>query len=272
MNHDMGAVQRLQQITVILDRPSHPGNIGATARAMKNMGLSHLRLIAPRLFPHPEAVDFAAGAADILDHVEVFDDLPAAVADIHILVATSNRPRKQRKTILTPEELGARCPGLLQDPRVRMGLLFGTERSGLETEDIERADLLCHIPTAGTYSSLNLSQAVMIVAYELLRGTGLGDSFAHDPLTQGVPATADQMERLFQHMESVLKEIDFVKSGQHRHMMGSMKAIFHRAGLDRREVAILRGILHEIVASRERAGLDRLNHEDKNPESGLHDP
>ncbi|MBF0158887.1 MAG: RNA methyltransferase [Magnetococcales bacterium] len=240
------------QIHIILDRPAHAGNIGAAARAMKNMGFSHLRLVSPRQFPHPDAWNFATGAGDVIDQARQFDTIADAVADLHILVATSNRPRGQRQRVVTPRQLGQQVTDLLATPALKMGLLFGTERTGLETVDVERADLLCNIPTSG-YGSINLAQAVLIVTYEIMLGLSLGHSFAANPLEQGDKATAAQMDRLFQHLEQVLLDIDFVKSGQHRHLMGSLKAVLHRAALNQREVAILHGILTEVIASRDRA-------------------
>ncbi|MBF0143536.1 MAG: RNA methyltransferase [Magnetococcales bacterium] len=237
---------------VILDRPAHAGNIGSVARAMKNMGIKGLRLVRPRQFPHPEAVDFAVGAVDILETVELFSTLPEAVADLNFLVATTNRYRGQRHEVVTPRQLGERMEGLRARPATRMGILFGTERSGLETRDLDRADLILNIPTDGDYGSLNLSQAVLLVAYELMLAEGRGKGIAFDPTGAGPLAGTEDLERFFEQLESVLREIDFLKPKQSRHMMGSLRAIFHRAALDRREVAILRGIFSEVIASRGR--------------------
>ncbi len=242
----------LEEIVLILDRPAHAGNIGAAVRAMSNTGFRRLRLVAPRQFPHADAVNFAAGAASLLDGVERFDDMAGAVADLNVLVATSNRPRGQRQTVLTPRELGPRLRRELTRPGTRVGLLFGTERTGLETVDVERADILCNIPTAGSHGSLNLAQAVMVVTYELMLGLGAGDSFRFDPHREGPRASAAELARLFEHMESVLYAIGFLAPKQKRHMMGSLRALFHRAALDSREVSILRGIWHEVIASRDR--------------------
>ena len=242
----------LNEVTIILVRPAHGGNIGAVARAMDNMGFSRLRLVAPRQFPHADALDFAAGAAPVLDGARVYDDVAAAVADLNYLVATSNRSRGQRHTVLTPRELGQRLPGVAARPDARIGILFGTERTGLETVDVARCDVVCNIPTAGTNGSLNLAQAALVVLYELMLGTGAGASFAFDPHSQGSRADGASMERFFQHLETVLRQIGFLVPTQKRHMMGSLRALFLRAAPDRREVAILRGILNEVIASRDR--------------------
>ncbi|MBF0263069.1 MAG: RNA methyltransferase [Magnetococcales bacterium] len=240
------------QLVVILDRPAHPGNIGAVARAMGNTGFSRLRLVAPRQFPHPDADAYAVGCTGILEQAEIFEDIPAAIADLHLVVATSNRARGQRQVVVTPDELGITLRETLQQPDIRAGILFGTERTGLLSEDVERANLVCHIPTRGEQGSLNLGQAVLIVQYALMQAFQRERGMAHDPFREDLPATAAAMEHLFTHMEETLTTIGFLKEGQKRHMMGSIKAMFQRAGLDRREVSILRGILHEVVAWRER--------------------
>lgn len=242
----------VERVVVILDRPAHAGNIGAAVRAMGNMGLSRLRLIAPRQFPHEDAIQFAAGYHHLLENVMLFASMEEAVADLNFLVATSNRPRGQRHTVRTPRQLGQELPELLAWPGTEIGLLFGTERTGLETIDLERAHYVCNIPTAGPSGSLNLGQSVLIVAYEIMMGLSGGQSFAFDPTRDAVRANASEMSRLFEHMREMLLGIGFLKEEQSRHMMGSLKALLHRASLDQREVSILRGILNEILTFRQR--------------------
>ncbi|MBF0213238.1 MAG: RNA methyltransferase [Magnetococcales bacterium] len=241
-----------EQLVVILDRPAHAGNIGSVARAMGNTGFSRLRLIHPRQFPHPDAEAYAVGCTSILERAELFPDIPSALADCHLVVATTNRHRGQRQLVLPPERLGERIRPVLATPGLRVGILFGTERTGLLSEDVERAGLICHIPTRGEQGSLNLSQAVLIVLYALMHSLGQEQGMAHDPFRDDPPATAATLERLFEHMEQTLTTIGFIKPGQHRHMMGSLRALFQRAGLDHREASILRGILHEVLAFRDR--------------------
>lgn len=245
-----------QQIVVILDRPAHGGNIGATARAMGTMGLSRLRLVNPRQFPHEDAIHYATGYTAILEQAELFDNLPAAVADLNYLVATSNRSRGQRHTVWTPRQLAQEIPTLLAWPGTTVGLLFGTERTGLETIDLERAHALCNIPTYDGSGSLNLGQAVQVVVYEIMLGMGAEKSFAFDPTREGERANAGEMERFFEHLRDVLLTIGFLRGEQYRHIMGSLKALFHRASLDRREISILRGILNEVLAYRKRPPIE----------------
>ncbi|MEO5378538.1 MAG: RNA methyltransferase [Magnetococcus sp. DMHC-6] len=236
----------------ILDQPAHAGNVGASWRGLANMGFERLRLVAPRQFPHPDAIAYAAGAAEGLEKIEVFSDLNSALADVNFLVATSNRSRGQRHTVFTPRQLASRLPEIQARPNTQVGILFGTERTGLPTRDLERADVICNIPTLGTIGSLNLSQAVLLVAYELMLGQGEGKAFDFDPIQQGTRASTTEMDALFNHLEQTLLAIGFIKCQQKRHMMGSLRAMLHRAALDPREVAILRGILTEVISSRKR--------------------
>lgn len=236
---------------IILDRTSHPGNIGATARVMANMGLTELRLVAPQRFPHPEAEQFAASGQEILANAKIFASVQDAVGDLNFLAATTNRSRGQRQTVLTPKQLATRWPNMVHEG-VKGGILFGTERTGLHSVDVDRADVVCNIPTTGTYGSLNLSHAVMIIAYEVMLAMEVNREADLVAVEHKTLASADEMNRLFTHLETVLREIDFIKPGHGRVMMGSLKALFNRAALDKREVSILRGILHEAIASRER--------------------
>ena len=238
---------------IILDKPAHPGNIGAAARAMANMGFEQLRLINPRQFPHQDAINFAAGGVKVLDKAEIFPDINSALNDLNYIVATTNRNRGQRQKMVSPRELGKHLLEVGERPDTRVGILFGTERTGLESIDVERADILCNIPTAGTMGSLNLAQAVMIVTYEVMMGKDKGIiHIQNNPKKISPRATADDMDRFFDHLEETLLQIDFIKDRQKKHMMGSQKAIYHRAELDRREVAILRGVLTETIFAKKR--------------------
>jgi tRNA (cytidine32/uridine32-2'-O)-methyltransferase len=240
---------------IILDRPAHAGNVGAAARAMANMGFEQLRLVKPKQFPHQIAIDFAAGGVKVLDKAEIFPDINSACADLNYIVATTNRNRGQRQKMVSPRDLGPHLLEVQQRPETKIGILFGTERTGLESIDVERADILCNIPTSGDIGSLNLAQAVMVTTYEVMMGMGEGVTHINNnPKKQSPLATADDMDRFFNHLEETLIEIDFIKIRQKKHMMGSLKAIYHRAALDRREIAILRGVLTETTAVRKRLG------------------
>ncbi len=155
-----------ERVTIILVRPQSPGNIGSTARAMRNMGLHRLALVAPERFPHAEARMMACGAEGLLQQAEIYDSLPAAIASCHWLIGTSARKRRYRNAPLTPVQLAQKLPGLCKEHHV--GILFGPEDAGLTTDELN----LCHdwvvIPTATEATSLNLSQAVMVICYEIM--------------------------------------------------------------------------------------------------------
>nr|CRH05313.1 Putative tRNA/rRNA methyltransferase (SpoU) [Candidatus Magnetococcus massalia] len=243
----------------ILDRPAHGGNIGSALRAIHNMGFRHLRLVEPRQFPHEDVENYAASAGRFIDTIELFPDIASAVADLNFLVAMTRRLRGQRHHVVTPRQMGEALGPKLIQPEQRIGLLFGTERTGLETIDVERCHWICTIPTEGEVGSLNLAQSIMVVAYEMMMGSGKGRAVVHNPTTDDTLATADEMNRLYAHMQEVLFEIDFIQPDRYKQMMGKLKALFNRASLDHREVTILRGMLTEVTAhcNRKMAKLNR---------------
>lgn len=229
------------QISVILVRPQTPGNIGAAARAMHNMGLHRLVLVAPAHFPHPEARMMACHAEPLLQQAEVYDSLAAAIAPCHWLVGTSARRREYRNPPLTPRALARRLPAL-QAQHPHIGLVFGPEDTGLTTAELDLCNDLVVIPTAPGASSLNLAQAVLVLSYELLH--------AQDELpAPDAPllASVDDIEDLYQHLREAFSMHGF--SGTHaieRSLMG-IRRICERAGLERRDVRLLRGVARQLA-------------------------
>ena len=214
---------------------------------MKNMGLADLALVAPRRFPHAEAVAMASNAGDILESAKVFATLPEALADCARVVATTARPRSLSAPVTTPREWAARhaaegLPG-------RVAVVFGRERTGLTNQELEHAQELMVIPTATEYSSLNLAAAVQIVAYELRAsvGTPIGREDAHEPVTQ------DEMERFYAHLERVLVSTRFLNPDNPRLLMRRLRRLYGRAAPDANEMNILRGILTSVEESISRA-------------------
>ena len=169
-------------IRVVLVEPSHPGNIGACARAMKNMGLTELMLVRPKLFPHPEAAARASGAADVLERAQVVSTLADAIAGCGFIAATTSRHRDQYFRIIDARAAAARL--VAEAAHARVALLFGAERTGLTNEELEAAHLLIRIPACESYPSLNLAMAVQIMAYELFvaRGAAPGAAARAVPL------------------------------------------------------------------------------------------
>lgn len=252
-------------IRIVLVEPSHPGNIGAVARAMKNMGLEQLVLVDPRQFPHGEARARASGADDVLENARVVATVKDALAGCGFIAATTSRPRDQYFRLADVREAAERV--LRESQRAPAAVLFGSERAGLTNEQLEAAHLLIRIPANESYPSLNLAMAVQIVAYELFLARGRAGAFQRGPDATGgqwhssdpgprVPlAPPEEMERLYEHLAQVLEEIDFrdrTRGGTH--LMARLRRLFQRAALDRNEVNILRGILTAVQSRRRRAG------------------
>ncbi len=235
---------------IVLVDTNHPGNIGASARAMKNMGLREMRLVRPKCFPHAEATARASGAGDILEQARVFSTLEAAIADCGLVVGTSARQRHLPWEIVEPRECAAR---IVADARAgNVAVVFGSERYGLTNDELARCNLLVTIPTSTEYSSLNIAMAVQVIAYEIWLASRPG---APEPPPRDVPlATAEEMTRLYAHIEQVLDEIDFRDRTGGGHLMARIRRLFNRAQLDQNEMNILRGILTAVQARRRPAG------------------
>lgn len=229
----------LANIRIVLVNTSHPGNIGATARAMKTMGLAELYLVAPLAYPHPKANEMASHADDVLASAVIVPDLESAVADCGLVVGTSTRSRAIPWPLLTPREFADKAR--LEATNTKIAVVFGREQSGLSNEELHRCHFHIQIPCNPEYSSLNVAAAVQIIAYELHVAS----------LTNGVVkeewdyewATAEQMEGFYEHLRQVLVEIDFLKAEAPRQLMTRLRRLFYRARPDVMEMNILRGFL-----------------------------
>ena len=239
-------------IRIVLVAPSHPGNIGAVARAMKNMALQHLVLVNPKQFPHAEATARASGADDVLAAARVVGSLAAALEGCGYVAATTSRERDQYFRVLDVRVAAARL--VAESRRAPAAVVFGAERTGLTNEDLESAHALIRIPASPDYLSLNLAMAVQLVAYELFRAAA-----EPAPAPAGPPlASAAELTRLYEHLAAVLVEIDFrdrTESGTH--LMARIRRFLQRAELDQNEVNILRGILTAVQSRRRPAGAER---------------
>jgi len=243
-------LDRLASIRIVLHSPRHPGNIGASARAMKTMGLSRLALVTPERFPDDEAYRRASGARDLIDRIEIFPDLDHAVADCLAVVAMAARPREHAPLTLTPREL---MPGLVQLAATGpIALVFGNETNGLSRSDISRCDFIARIPTADAYRSLNLGAAVQVLCYELRSAAlaaGGSESSGHaSDQPSGLqgdspPATHDQMAQLIAHAERTLVALEFLPVDRPSRLMERVARLARRARLEQDEVNILRGML-----------------------------
>lgn len=233
-------------VRIILVGTTHPGNIGAAARAMKNMGLSDLKLVDPRHFPHEDATARASGAEDILDATEVCRTLDDALADCVYVAGASARSRTIGWPSMAPRECAAR---LFEESRHgTAAVVFGPEKSGLTNEHLDRCHTLLTIPTEPTFSSLNLAMAVQVLSYEL-RLVGMSGEVPVE--TREAPlATAEDMEYFYDHLEKVLTDSGFLDPDNPRLLMRRLRRLFVRAVPDQNEVNILRGILASLEPDR----------------------
>ena len=247
-------------IRFVLVETSHPGNIGAAARALKNMMLEELVLVRPVQFPHAEASARASGAEDLLQRARVEQELPAALRDCGLVLATTSRERDQYFRVLDVHD--AAREALAASEHAPVAVLFGAERTGLSNVELDSAHALLRIPANPAYASLNLAMAVQLVAYEILRArlASGSDAAAARAIPGGGPrraglASAAQMQQFYTHLAQVLEEIDFRDRTQKgTHLMNRLRRLFQRAAPDENEVNILRGILTAVQQRRRRAG------------------
>ena len=230
-------------VRIVLIDPSHPGNIGSVARAMKNMALSDLVLVRPRSFPHAEAVALAAGADDILANARIVDSVPEAISDCAFIAGTTSRPRSYYWEFTTPREVAGRIVSLPEENRA--ALLFGSERYGLATEDLNHCNVLVRIPANPEYCSLNLAMSVQLIAYEIFMAREQPHS--HMQLEMPLAPSAD-VEHFYAHLHEVMNEIDF--EDRTGHLMERLRRLFNRAQLDRNELNIMRGLLSAVQGRR----------------------
>jgi TrmH family RNA methyltransferase len=230
-------------VRIVLIDPSHPGNIGSVARAMKNMALSDLVLVRPRSFPHAEANALAAGADDILSSARIVSTVAEAIADCGFIAGTTSRPRSYYWEFTTPRDVAGRIDALGHADRA--ALLFGSERYGLATEDLNHCNVLVRIPANPEYCSLNLAMSVQLLAYELYMSRERPQSHTQFELPL---APSGDLEHFYAHLQQVMGEIDF--DDRTGHLMERLRRLFNRAQLDRNELNILRGILSAVQGRR----------------------
>lgn len=235
-------------VRIVLVGTTHPGNIGATARAMKNMGLRDLALVRPKYFPHEDATGRASGAEDLLENADVFDSLDDAIADCNFVAGTSARARTIGWPTMAPRECAERI--LSEAQKGRPAIVFGPEKSGLTNEDLDRCHTLLRIPTDPEFSSLNLAMAVQVLSYEL-RIASLAETPGDSGHDSHVPrATAGELEHYYAHLERVLLDTGFLDPENPRQLMRRLRRLFARAEPDQNEVNILRGILSAVERDR----------------------
>ena len=234
-------------VRLVLVGTTHPGNIGAAARAMKNLGLRRLVLVNPLLFPHAEATARAAGADDVLGAAQVVDNLDQALSGCRLVLGISARRRGIAGPELDPRQCAAQVAGYSLQTEV--ALVFGRESSGLNNDEMDRCHFLVRIPTEPEFGSLNLAVAVAIIAYEL-RLAALARIEADSVGSRRPLATAEELAHFYAHLQQVLLATGFLSPANPRQLMRRLRRLFNRAQPDQNEVNILRGILASIQAYR----------------------
>jgi tRNA (cytidine32/uridine32-2'-O)-methyltransferase len=231
-------------IRVVLVHTSHPGNIGGVARAMKNMGLRRLYLVAPRDYPNEQAVWRAASANDVLESAIVVPTLNDAISDCQFVVGTSARERRIPWPLMDARQCAQRMA--VASGQEQVAMLFGREDRGLTNEELKVCNLHLNIPTDEAYSSLNLAMAVQIVAYELRMLQTATDRPGSEPDHWDEPfASQENMERFYTHLEETLVDIEFLDPAAPRQLMSRLRRLYSRVRLDEMELNILRGVLTE---------------------------
>ena len=246
----------LEQIRVVLVGATHPGNIGAAARAMANMGLARLHLVSPREFPSPVATAMASGADRVLDTALVHAGLAEALAGCTLVIGTSARRRSSPWPVLEPREAGVRL--VAHAARGEAALVFGPEQSGLGNKELEFVHRLVHIPVVPGFASLNLAASVMILAYEVRRawlgredgGGGNGGDKNGGPKSGSPLADAARMDDFHRHFVEVMTETGFLRNKQSTALIRKLKLLFQRAHPTMEEINILRGILSSVQKPR----------------------
>ena len=235
------------RLRIVLVETSHPGNIGAVARAMKTMGFSDLYLVNPR-FPdaltNPDAIAFASGAQDILQAAKIVSSIDEALVDCHYVAAISARLREFSPPILSPRQLAAHVSQVVQNS---IALVFGNERFGLPNEIVVNCNALITIPANPEYSSLNLAQAVQLLAYECRVAEIDELRIAPEIGFQGKTASSQEIDGMYEHLEKALVRINFLDPASPKKLMPRLKRLFSRTQLEAEEVNILRGIAKKIM-------------------------
>lgn len=234
----------INNIRIVLVNTSHPGNIGAVARAMKAMELTNLYLVNPKVFPHVEATARAAGADDLLANANIVSSLAEALQNCELVFGTSARMRELPAMVVDPKAAAAKISTVKTSP-INIAIVFGRENNGLTNDELQLCNYHIYIPTSANFSSLNIAAAVQIIAYEikmaLAQQINTTDNQRVDTL-----ATADEILLFYQHLEQTLIKIKFLNPQKPRRLMQRLKRMFNRTHLEKKELNILRGILSAV--------------------------
>lgn len=232
----------LSHVKIVLVETSHPGNIGAVARAMKNMAMDNLCLVNPKFFPSAEATARAAGSDDILAQAKVYATVAEAIADCNVVFGTSARLRTISWPVMSPRECAETI--VKQDANVKAAILFGRENSGLTNQELDLCHYLLRIPCNYNYSSLNIAAAVQVICYELFVAANSCEEDQPNEKHSSPLASKQQMEQFYEHLHETLIDINFIlHPDKSATIMRRLRRMFNRSQLDGKEVDMLRGIL-----------------------------
>ena len=249
------------RVRFVICEPSHPGNVGSAARAIKTMGFEELVLVAPKIqdvCTHPEAVALASGAVDVLDQAQVVDSLEQALSPVTMAFAMTARPRDLGPTVCDIRQAADFTQRHLQShPAAKVAMVMGTERSGLTNAQIDLCHRVCHIPANPSYSSLNVSQAIQLAAWELryaLTGPGhLPSTELKQPDPGKQPASAKAVHALLSHLEQALIDVKFLDPQHPKKLMPRMRHLFQRSDMSKDEVDMWRGVCTAMIQTARRS-------------------
>ena len=235
-----------QNISFILVGSTHPGNIGAAARAMKNMGIHQMGLVSPKEFPHEKAFFRAKAATDVLEKAVIYKSLKEAISETKLVIGTSARNRKVPWPIVSPSEAAEEIVSFSKTSETKTAVVFGREDRGLTNEELGLCNLHVHIPSSDEYPSLNLSQAIQIIAYEI-RLKALSSEGKLKKQEWDVPLAKNvEIEKLIEHFEELMQDVEFYKADNPRQLLTRVRRFFKRSKLDHIEANIFRGVFAAI--------------------------
>jgi len=238
----MSPLFKPENIAVVLVEPSHPGNVGAVARAMVNMGVNDLRIVGNCDCEHSDAIKFASNAQHLLKRARHYNSFPESIRDIQIVVGTSARQRKKLHISTSSHEFANKIFPISE--HVKIAIVFGRERTGLTNEEMSCCNEWIFIPTYGESNSLNLAQSVVVILYELSKNYGIRHNV---DLSDSNPASSESLEGLKKHLFQVLDEVRYIRKGKEDSLWESFSGLLGRAKPDEREVRMLRGFFNKIL-------------------------
>jgi TrmH family RNA methyltransferase len=249
------ATDKLKRVTVVLNEPQDPVNIGSVVRVMKNMGLRQLRLVRPADFDTYRIQGVAHTGVDVIESTRLFDNLKEAIGDARLVVGTSARGRRVRRNYRRPREAASEIIQAVGAGE-EVALVFGREDRGLSNEQLDHCNRVVVVPTDPDHASLNLAQAVLVLAYEIRLAAEIDSDFK-EPRRSAARASSQELEAVFAEVEASLSAVDFFKTQKPTPVLRTLREVAGRADLDEREAALFKAIAHEVRNFMARQGLKK---------------